>query len=66
MKVAYKLRVALPCIIVGALVGSAVGDGAFGTRVGIIVGGGVAFFILHQKKSSADEIKQPPAADNRD
>ena len=54
MTVAYKLRIALPCILVfgsiGALVGGALGDGANGARVGIVVGGGVAFAILQRKK----------------
>jgi len=42
MKVAYKLRIALPCILVfgaiGALVGCGFGDAVNGTRVGIVVG----------------------------
>jgi len=57
MKVTYKLRIALPCILIfgaiGALVGGAIGDGANGTRVGIVVGGSVAFVILQRKNSGA-------------
>ncbi len=57
MNVAYKLRVTLPCILIfgatGALVGGAIGDGVNGTRVGIVVGGCVAFVILQRKKSGA-------------
>ena len=57
MKVAYKLRIALPCILIfgaiWALVGGAIGDGANGTRAGIVVGGGVAFLILQRKNSRA-------------
>jgi len=57
MKVSYKLRITLPCILIfgaiGALIGGVLGDGANGTRAGIIVGGGVAFVYLQRKKSGA-------------
>jgi len=57
MKVAYKLRIALPCILVfgaiGALVGCGFGDAVNGTRVGIVVGGCVAFVYLQRKKPGA-------------
>jgi len=57
MKVAYKLRIAIPCILIfgaiGALVGGAIGDDVNGIRVGIVVGGGVAFVYLQRKKSDA-------------
>jgi len=50
---ATNLRTALPCILVGgalgALVGGAIGSGANGTRVGIILGGVVAFVILRRR-----------------
>jgi len=53
MKLSYKLRVALPCILIfgglGALVGGAVGAGANGTRIGIVFGGVVAFIILQRR-----------------
>jgi hypothetical protein len=59
MKTTYKLRIALPCILVfgtiGALVGGAVGDGINGTRAGIVVGGIVAFVFLQRKQSGARE-----------
>ena len=57
MKVADKLRIALPCILIfgaiGALVGSLLGDVANGTRAGIVVGGGVALVYLQRKNSGA-------------
>ena len=57
MKVAYKLRIALPCILIfgaiGALVGGAIGDGVNGIRAGIVVGGCVAFVYLKRKESGA-------------
>ena len=57
MKVAYKLRIALPCILIfgaiGALVGGAIGDAVNGIRAGIVVGGGVAFVYLKRKDSGA-------------
>jgi len=57
MKVASKLRIALPSILIfgaiGALVGGAAGDAANGTRVGIVVGGVVAYVYLQRKKSGA-------------
>ena len=56
MKVADKLRIALPCMLIfgaiGALVGGIIGDGANGTRAGIVVGGGLAFVYLQRKESS--------------
>jgi hypothetical protein len=57
MKVAYKLRIALPCILIfgaiGALVGGIMGVDANGIRVGIVVGGVVAFVFLKRKESGA-------------
>ena len=51
------LRIPLPCILIGsalgAMIGSALGDIANGTRVGIILGGVVAFTIMQRKKRSA-------------
>ncbi|MDH3216858.1 MAG: hypothetical protein OEN01_11275 [Candidatus Krumholzibacteria bacterium] len=51
--VATNLRTALPCILVGgvlgAMVGGALGSAANGTRVGIILGGVVAFAILRRR-----------------
>jgi len=57
MKVAYKLRIALPCILIfgaiGALVGGPFDETAAGIRVGVIVGGAAAFVYLQRKKSGA-------------
>jgi hypothetical protein len=51
------LRIPLPCILIGsalgAMIGGALGDIANGTRVGIILGGVVAFTIMQRKKRSA-------------
>ena len=51
------LRIPLPCILIGsalgAMIGGALGDIANGTRVGIILGGVVAFVIMQRKKRSA-------------
>jgi len=51
------LRIALPCILIGgalgAMIGGALGDTANGTRVGIILGGVVAFIIMQRKKRIA-------------
>jgi len=51
------LRIPLPCILIGgalgAIIGGALGDTANGTRVGIILGGVVAFTIMRRKKRSA-------------
>ena len=56
MKVSEKLRVALPCILVfglvGALFGGALDANPGAIRVGIVVGGLVAFLILQRKDSS--------------
>ena len=55
MKVAYKLRIVVPCILIfgtiGALVGDSIGDVLNGIRGGIIVGGVVAFLYLKRKNS---------------
>jgi hypothetical protein len=55
MKVAEKLRVALPCILIfsalGALVGSTMDANPGAIRVGIVSGGVVAFFILQRKNT---------------
>ncbi len=57
MKVVDKLRVALPCILVfgaiGVLVGIALDANPGAIRVGIVVGGVVAFFILRRKNSGS-------------
>ncbi len=56
MKVADKLVVALPCILVfgaiGALVGGALDANPAAIRVGIVVGGVAAFFVLQRKKTN--------------
>ena len=58
MKIANRLRIALPCILIsgaiGALVGGPFDQTAAGIRVGIIVGGTAAFIYLQRKKSGAD------------
>lgn len=50
------LRIPLPCILIGgilgAMIGGSLGDIANGTRVGIILGGIVAFIIMRRKKRS--------------
>jgi hypothetical protein len=55
--VAAILGIALPCILIGgalgALVGSAFDSVANGFRVGVILGGAIAFVILQRKKPSA-------------
>ena len=55
MKVAEKLRVAIPCILVfgsvGALFGGALDANPGAIRVGIVVGGVVAFFALQRKNA---------------
>ena len=57
MKVADKLRIALPCILIfgaiGALAGGVFGDAVNGIRAGIVVGGGVAYVYLQRKNSGA-------------
>jgi len=57
MTVGAYLRIPLPCILIGsalgAMIGGALGDIANGTRVGIILGGVVAFTIMQRKKRSA-------------
>ena len=57
MTVGAKLRIAVPCILIGgalgAMIGSALGDIANGTRVGIVLGGVVAFTIMKRKRRSA-------------
>lgn len=57
MKIAYKLRIALPLILIGGIIGAFVG-GAFdlglnAIRVGIIAGGIVAFVYLRRKTSGS-------------
>ena len=57
MKVSATLRIALPCILIGGIIGALVG-GAFdiglnAVRAGIIVGGIVAFVYLRRKKSGS-------------
>ena len=57
VKVSATLRIALPFILVGgvigALVGGALGEGVIGIRVGLIAGGLAAFVYLQRKKSGA-------------
>ncbi len=57
MGIASTLRVALPCIVIGgglgAIVGGALGSGVIGIRVGLILGGIVAFLYLRQKSLGA-------------
>jgi len=57
VKVSATLRIALPIILVagamGGLAGGAFGEGIIGIRVGLIVGGIVAFVYLQRKKSGA-------------
>ncbi len=54
MKVSATLRIALPCILIagaiGALVGGPFDETVAGIRVGVIVGGIVAFIYLQRKK----------------
>ena len=54
MTVGAILRIAGPCILVGgalgAIIGSALGDITNGFRVGVVLGGVVAFTILQRKK----------------
>ena len=53
MIIATNLKTAIPCILVGgalgALVGSVLDSAANGTRVGIILGGVIAYMILLKK-----------------
>ena len=57
MTVVATLRIALPCILVGgalgAMIGIALGSIANGFRVGVILGGAIAFTIIQRKKPSA-------------
>ena len=54
-----RLKIAIPCILIGGALGAVAGifldSGANGIRVGIILGGVIAFIILlkRQKKLSA-------------
>ncbi len=57
MKVSTTLRIALPCILIGGIIG-ALAMGAFdlglnAIRAGIIAGGIVAFVYLRRKKSGS-------------
>jgi fructose-specific phosphotransferase system IIC component len=54
MIIATNLKVAIPCIVLGGALGALLGS-ANGVRVGIVMGGVVAFLILlkKQKKPSA-------------
>ncbi len=53
MTIAYRLKIAIPCILVGgalgAVVGSVLDSPANGFRVGAILGGVIAFIILLKK-----------------
>jgi hypothetical protein len=57
VKASAILRIVLPCIllggIIGALVGGAFGIGVNGIRAGIIVGGVAAFVYLRRKQSGS-------------
>ena len=48
--IATNIRTALPCILVGGALGAMFG-GENGARVGIILGGVVAFVILRRRSS---------------
>ena len=57
MKVSASLRIALPCILIGGIIGALV-MGAFdlglnAIRAGIIAGGIAAFVYLRRKKSGS-------------
>jgi len=57
VKVSATLRIALPCILIGGIIGALVG-GAFdiglnAIRTGIIAGGIAAFVYLRRKKSGS-------------
>lgn len=53
MIIATNLKTAIPCILIGgalgALVGGVLDSTANGTRVGIILGGVIAYIILRKK-----------------
>jgi len=53
MIIATNLKTAIPCILIGgalgALVGGVLGSTANGIRVGIILGGVIAYIILMKK-----------------
>jgi len=57
MTIANNLKIALPCILIGgalgALAGSMLDSIANGIRVGVILGGVIAFILLQRKKSRA-------------
>jgi hypothetical protein len=57
MTIGGTLRIAVPCILIGgalgAGIGSALGDIKNGFRVGVALGGAVAFAIMMRKKRSA-------------
>jgi hypothetical protein len=57
MKISTRIKVALPCILIGAalgaLVGGSLGDTANGIRAGIILGGVVAIIYLQRKQSGS-------------
>ena len=54
MIIATNLKTAIPCILIGgalgALVGGVLGSTANGARVGIILGGVIAYLILLKKQ----------------
>lgn len=51
--IATNLKVAIPCIMIGgtlgALVGSLLDSSANSIRVGIVLGGVIAFILLHNR-----------------
>jgi len=52
------LRIPLPCILIGSvlggIIGGILGDAINGIRVGIILGGVVAFIVLHRKNRNVN------------
>jgi hypothetical protein len=55
--VATNLRIAVPCILVGgvlgAIIGTPLGSPTNGFRAGVILGGAFAFVVLQRKKRRA-------------
>jgi hypothetical protein len=54
MAISAVIRIALPCILIGgalgAILGSVLGSTANGFRIGVILGGVVAYILLLKKK----------------
>jgi hypothetical protein len=57
MPVGAVLRISVPCILIGgalgAAIGGALGDITNGFRVGVVLGGAVAFIIMQRKRRGA-------------